>query len=191
MTVHVLTTDTLRAEELGGYVAADWSGTPGLSGAWSVAFGPVTQVLFLQKLAGNWASDGAALPPLPASGVEPQQRDRELVRAFSSHQRPESHVRVLELRTYDVRAGQAELFIELMTAALPLRQRYSPNYGAWASLTGRLGRVRHLWGYASLAERDEVRFRLKEDAEWGRYTATILPMLEVLKSTILHPLAHA
>jgi hypothetical protein len=191
MTVHVITTDTLRAEDLGRYVATDWTDTSGLCGAWSVAFGPVTQVLFLQELLGDAQPAGSPLPPLPVGDVQPQRRDRDIVRAFSPHRPAPEHIKVLELRTYDARPGQEDRFIELMTGALPLRQSYSPNYGAWTSLTGRLGRVRHLWGYRSLVERDEVRGRLKEDGDWGRYTATILPMLEVLNSTILHPLPRA
>lgn len=95
---------------------------------------------------------------------------------------------MLELRTYDVRAGQGDHFLELMLAALPVRQLHSTNFGVWSSLSGRAERVLHLWGDANLDERAAVRARLKDDHEWNDYTATILPMLEDLQSTILTPL---
>ncbi|MHA3791104.1 NIPSNAP family protein [Sphingomonas sp. YL-JM2C] len=184
MTIHILTTDLVKAEELGAYIGQDWSGAPNIRAGWSVAFGPVTRIMFLQ------GQD--ALEPPPPPMVPPafslERRERQWLRARSPHRPTPADITVLELRTYSVRTGLGDRFLDLMLGALPLRQRYSPNFGVWSSLSGRLEQVLHLWGYRSLDERAAVRARLKEDREWDDYTATILPMLEELQSVILTPL---
>jgi hypothetical protein len=181
--LRLLTRDTVPAHRLGDYLAHDWRATPAVRAAWSVAFGPVTQVLFLQDFAGE-------LPALPEGpdGVPLEQRERELLLEMSPLVTPPAGIRVFELRSYDVRIGHGARFLELMLAALPIRTRHSPNFGVWTSATGRLERVMHLWGYRDLDERNAVRAALKDDAAWGEYTATILPMLAVLNSHILTPL---
>jgi hypothetical protein len=181
MTICVLTRDTVPAEHLGDYVAQDWRATEHLRAGWSVAFGPVTEVVFLQAV-----GEGGAPPRLPAvpAGVALERRERQWLREVSPHRMP-ADLTTFELRTYDARTGQGEHFVELMLAALPIRQRYSPNCGVWTSLSGRQEQVLHMWGYRDLDERNRVRAALREDAEWSDYTATILPMLQVLNSTIL------
>ncbi|CAN5204357.1 hypothetical protein BH10PSE3_BH10PSE3_01640 [soil metagenome] len=185
MTTRILTVDTVRAEDLDRYVRQDWTATPGLVGGWSVAFGPVTQVLFLQSAG---AGDGGQGPASAAAGFALERRERHWLQEMSPFGPGGDGISVFELRTYDVRVGQGEEFLKLMLAALPIRQRHSANFGVWRSLSGRLEQVRHLWGYRDLAQRTAVRGQLKDDVVWGDYTRTILPMLETLQSTILTPL---
>lgn len=182
--IHVLTRDTARAEDLGAYLAHDWRGAERLRAAWSVAFGPVTEVLFLQEASGGVPP---VIPLVPEQFVL-ERRERQWLRAESPHRAATDGIALFELRRYDVRVGQGVEFLDLMLGALPIRQRYSSNFGIWSSLSGRHEQVLHLWGYRNLAERDIVRAQLKRDAEWGVYTARILPMLEKLTSTILTPL---
>lgn len=184
MTIHILTSDLVRAEQLGAYIGQDWSGAPNIRAGWSVAFGPVTRVMFLQE---QDALEPPA-PPVVPSAFTIERRERQWLRACSPHRPPSADIGVIELRTYSARAGQGGCFLDLMLGMLPVRQRYSPNVGVWSSLSGRSEQVLHMWGYRSLDERTAVRARLKEDREWGAYTATILPMLEDLQSVILTPL---
>lgn len=184
MTIHILTSDVVKAHQLGGYLQQDWSGTDAIRAGWSVAFGPVTRVLFLQEQ--------QALEPPPPPAVPPafqlEYRQRQWLREVSPHRPTPPEIAVLELRTYDVRPGLGGAFLDRMLAALPIRQRYSANFGVWSSLSGRDEQVLHLWGYRDLAERAAVRAQLKDDREWNDYTAAILPLLEELQSTILAPL---
>jgi hypothetical protein len=183
--VQLLTADTVRAEQLGAYVGQDWRGTPGLRGGWSVGFGPVTNVLFLQAL----GEDGEP-PPLPAcaGSMVPELRKRQWLREVKPYSQGADGVSIYELRTYDARAGLGSDLLKLMLGALPIREKYSANYGIWGSLSGRHEQILHLWGYRNLEERDQVRCRLKADPGWQDYITTILPMLETLQSIILNPL---
>src|SRR3546814_10853738 len=140
--------------------------------------------MFLQE-----ARDGIppALPPAPARFAL-ERRESQWLQEVSPHRPAADDVTVFELRRYDVRTAQGDRFLKLMLGALPIRQKYSPNFGVWMSVSGRREQVLHLWGYRDLDERNAVRAQLKGDAEWGAYTATILPMLQTLSSNILTPL---
>ncbi len=185
--IQVLTADTVRAEQLGAYVARDWGDTPGLRAGWSVGFGPVTRVLFLQAL----GEDGEPPPmPVPAQGFGPELRERQWLREVRPHVPGADGVSVFELRTYDVRSGLGACFLRLMLGALPIRETYSKNCGIWESLSGRHEQILHIWGYRHLDERNQVRAKLKADPAWQTYTDTILPMLQTLQSFILNPLPH-
>jgi hypothetical protein len=180
MNTRVLTSDTVPAEKLGAYVGHDWRATAGLRAGWSVAFGPVTQVLFLQ--------DAETPLPVPPPGIQLEARKRQFLREVSPHRPTGDGITIFDLRCYDPRVGAGAAFLELMLATLPVRERYSRNFGVWQALSGRDEQVLHLWGYRDLSERDLVRAHLKSDAEWQTYISTILPMLQFLNSTILVPL---
>jgi hypothetical protein len=185
MNIQVLTSDTVRAEQFADYIGLDWRAVAGLRAGWSVGFGPVTRVLFLQDLAA-----GGAPPSLPTAqgSFTLEARERQWLREVRPHRSPTDGITHFELRTYDARVGAGAHFLELMLAAMPIRERYSPNCGVWESLSGRHEQVLHMWGYRGLAERDRVRADLKADPEWQAYITTILPMLQMLNSTILLPL---
>lgn len=184
MTIHILTSDLVPAEQLGAYIGHDWSGAPNIRAGWSVAFGPVTRVLFLQE---QDALEPPAAPTVPPP-LSIARRERQWLRARSPLHPSPADFGVIELRTYSARTGQGDSFLDLMLGMLPVRQLHSPNVGVWSSLSGQSEQILHMWGYRSLDERTAVRAQLKEDREWGDYTATILPMLEELQSVILTPL---
>jgi hypothetical protein len=145
-------------------------------------FGPVTQLIFLQSVEPSGTPD----VPTPFDSEVLSARKREWV--LEVHPYRAVQAKLLELRSYQVRAGEGRRFLDLMLKALPIRERYSLNHGIWEAASGRCERVFHMWGYSSLAEREEVRAQLKQDAEWNKYVATILPMLGSLSSNILQPL---
>ena len=183
MSVELLTRYTVRADRF-----ADLLKAPGIDkviASWSVMFGPVTQLLFLQAIPPGGEPPETPLPDNPAT-IERQER--QFLCQVRPYRHPDPAIRLFELRRYQTRVGEAERFVSLMIGALPIREGHSPNCGIWTSLSGPHGEVLHLWGYRDLAQRDEVRAALRKDDEWGRYTGRILPLLQTLESTILQPL---
>ena len=72
-----------------------------------------------------------------------------------------------ELRIYDLRPGAVPVYADLFRfRGLPHVTRHLPMAGYWATDSGALNRVYHLWVYADLAERDACRAGLAADAEW-------------------------
>lgn len=183
MSVELLTRYTIRANQFAAVLKAPVAADRIAS--WSVMFGPVTQLLFLQAIPPGGEPPEAPLPDDPAI-VERQER--QFLRQVRPYQHPDPAIRLFELRRYQTRVGEAERFVSQMIGALPIREGHSLNCGVWTSLSGPHGEVLHLWGYRDLAHRDEVRAALRKDEEWGRYIGRILPLLQTLESTILQPL---
>lgn len=73
----------------------------------------------------------------------------------------------LELRTYDLAAGKAPVYLEFFrTFGVGLVTRHLPMMGYWLVESGRLNRIEHLWAYESFEERDSCRASLGKDTEW-------------------------
>ncbi len=189
MNHYVITTDLVRphhAEACFGAFCKDFGGADSRTEAvWLTKFGIPNQVMLLQGM-----TESGALPPAPMipAGVELMGRSRDIVSAI----RPFPHRSdraMCELRIYDIAEDQGEAFLERKCAILPVRERYSPNFGVFVSVTGRSFRVMHLWGYASVEERDAVRGKLKGDPLWQAYIAEILPMLVGMQSTLITPVS--
>ena len=72
-----------------------------------------------------------------------------------------------ELRIYDLRPGAVPAYADLFRfRGLPHVTRHLPLVGYWATDSGALNRLYHLWVYADLAERDACRAGLAADADW-------------------------
>lgn len=188
----ILSIDTMLAADNDKYIAAcrklSEDQLPGLRAVWVSRFGALNQIFVLQSVDGVEASAlRHAQPPLPADHVL-QGRDRVVLEDLRPFTAPPPRLLVQELRAYDVNIGLGDCYANLMLVALETRMRYSPNFGVWRTVTGRVDRIYHLWGYLSLEERDDVRARLKDEPVWQAFVATILPMLQSMQSTLLSPL---
>ena len=72
-----------------------------------------------------------------------------------------------ELRIYDLRPGAVPAYADLFRVrGLPHVTRHLPMVGYWATDSGALNRLYHLWVYDSLAERDTCRAGLAADPDW-------------------------
>ena len=72
-----------------------------------------------------------------------------------------------ELRIYDLAPGAVPAYAALFRVrGLPHVTRHLPMVGYWATDSGALNRLYHLWVYDSLAERDACRAGLAADADW-------------------------
>lgn len=73
---------------------------------------------------------------------------------------------ILEMRIYSLRPGRAQAALDKIGRALPGRIRLSPLAAMWYTDIGVLDRIYHLWPFADLAERTEVRARFAELSDW-------------------------
>jgi hypothetical protein len=78
---------------------------------------------------------------------------------------------IVEHRTYTIKALRTVDFLKLYEqAALPLQLKYLGHLiGFYVSEIGPLNEVVHLWGFASLAERERRRALMEADPGWAVY----------------------
>ena len=93
---------------------------------------------------------------------------------------------IVEHRTYTIKALRTGDFLKLYErAALPLQLKYLGHLiGFYVSEIGPLNEVVHLWGFASLAERERRRALMEADPGWAVYRQALLELdVVVEKST--------
>lgn len=78
---------------------------------------------------------------------------------------------IFDLRTYTMVPGRLRAFLALYeTEGLPVQRRHQPNLiGYFVTEIGTLNQVVHLWGYESMADREQRRAALEADPEWIAY----------------------
>ena len=164
--LYELRTYTLKAGTLGDVVKAastvsrDIRGDNfgKLEGYWFTEIGPLNQVLHMwsykdyaertklrAELAKNprWGSE--YLPLIRPNLV---RQDIRLLNAIKPPVAPASSGNVYELRNYRAKpAGAAKQWLDLFTAALPAREKYSKIVGLWQTEAGQPNEVCHIWAY--------------------------------------------
>lgn len=73
---------------------------------------------------------------------------------------------IYEFRTYCMVPGGLRGFEQRFGEALPARDKYSPLFAFWHSVTGRLHEATHVWPYEDLNARMERRQTAMEDPLW-------------------------
>lgn len=75
---------------------------------------------------------------------------------------------IVDHRTYTVPHGKmGEYLARYEKCGLELQRRYLGHHiGCFVTEIGPLNQVIHLWGYASLADREARRERLEQDPQW-------------------------
>jgi len=103
---------------------------------------------------------------------------------------------IVEHRTYTLKALHTGDFLKLYErAALPLQLKYLGYLiGFYVSEIGPLNEVVHLWGFASLAERERRRALMEADPGWAVYRQALLELdvvveqsTKMLRSTSFSP----
>lgn len=103
---------------------------------------------------------------------------------------------IVEMRTYTVKPLRTNDFLQLYErAALPLQKKYLGNLiGFFVSEIGALNQVVHLWGFDSLAEREQLRYQMEQDPGWDLYRNALRDLdviqqqeTKILKSTAFSP----
>lgn len=105
---------------------------------------------------------------------------------------------IVEHRTYTIKALRTGDFLKLYErAALPLQLKYLGHLiGFYVSEIGPLNEVVHLWGFASLAERERRRALMEADPGWAVYRQALQELdvvveqsTKMLRSTSFSPTA--
>jgi len=73
---------------------------------------------------------------------------------------------ILEMRTYVVKPGMSQNFVERFAEGLSARLRFSKLLGLWLSEVGGLNRVVHVWPYDSFEERERIAGEARKTGKW-------------------------
>jgi NIPSNAP protein len=208
--IYELRTYTVRPGTLGDMVkaastvSADIRGSNfgKLEGYWSTEIGPLNQVLHLwsysdlnerarlrAELAKNarWTSE--YIPLIRPLIVRQEVR---LMNAIRPPVAPASTGNIYELRNYRAKpVGAVRQWLDLFTAALPAREKYSKIVGLWHTETGQPNEVCHIWAYPSLNARAESRANALKDPEWIAFLGKSPQLLDEMHSTIMLPAPHS
>lgn len=95
---------------------------------------------------------------------------------------------IVEKRTYTFHPGKLAEFLTLYEKeAFEVHTSYLPLIGYFTTDIGMLNQAVSLWGYASMAERDEKRARLYADPRWIAFAPKATPLIQKMETEILLP----
>jgi len=95
---------------------------------------------------------------------------------------------IIEKRTYTLLPGMMPAFLALYEAeGLALHTKYLPMLGYFTSDIGTLNQVITMWGYDSMAQREELRAQLYADPAWIAFGPKTTPFIQKMESAILKP----
>ena len=173
-----------------------------LEGYWLTEIGPLNQVMHLWSYSdlnerarlraelgknGRWNSEYVPL-------IRPNllRQDIRLLNAVKPPVAPANTPNVYELRNYRAKpGGAAKQWLELFTAALEHREKYSKIVGLWQTEAGQPNEVCHIWAYADLNQRAAARGAAVKDPGWQAFLSKSAPLLEEMHSTIMLPAPHS
>src|SRR5687768_13401837 len=173
-----------------------------LEGYWSTEIGPLNQVMHMwsysdlndrtrlrAELAKNarWNSDYVPL----IRGLIVRQ-DIRLLNAIRPPVAPASPGNIYEFRHYRAKPGGAvRQWLDIYTAVLPQREKYSKIVGLWQTEAGQPNEICHIWAYPDLNARATVRGTALKDPAWQEFIAKSSPLIEEQFATIMLPAPHS
>ncbi len=173
-----------------------------LEGYWSTEIGPLNQVMHLwsysdfnertrlrAELAKNprWGSEY-----LPLIRPLLMRQDIRLLNALIAPVAPATTGNVYELRNYRAKPGGAvRQWLEIFTAALKHREKYSKIVGLWQTEAGQPNEVCYIWAYPDLNARAKARGDAANDPGWKEFLGKSGSFLDEMHSTIMLPAPHS
>ncbi len=95
---------------------------------------------------------------------------------------------IVEKRTYTFHPGKLHEFLALYEKeAFAVHTQYLPLIGYFTTDVGTLNQVVSLWGYESMADRDEKRALLYADPAWIAFAPKVTPFIQKMETEILRP----
>jgi hypothetical protein len=173
-----------------------------LEGYWSTEIGPLNQVMHLwsynsydertrlrAELGKNprWGADY-----LPLIRPLLMRQDIRLLNALIAPVAPATTGNIYELRNYRAKPGGAvRQWLEIFTAALKHREKYSKIVGLWQTEAGQPNEVCHMWAYPDLNARAKARGDALNDPGWKEFIGKSGSFLDEMHSTIMLPAPHS
>lgn len=98
---------------------------------------------------------------------------------------------IIEQRDYHVYTGKLKELVDLYESeGIDIQREVLGNLIGWFTTDiGDLSTVVSIWGYESMAEREERRKRLQGDPRWAPFVAKIQPLIHTQRNRILIPTA--
>lgn len=173
-----------------------------LEGYWFTEIGPLNQVMHMwsyasfderARLRGELAKNprwtGEYIPLIRPLIV---RQDVRLLNAVRAPVAPATAGNIYEFRNYRTKTlGVVRQWLDVFTAALPAREKYSKMVGLWQTEAGQPNEVCHIWAYPDLNARAEARASAMKDPAWQEFLGKSGPMLEEMHSTIMLPAPHS
>ena len=72
---------------------------------------------------------------------------------------------ILEMRTYVLKPGMTQNFVERFAEGLTARLQFSKLLGLWQSEVGGINRVVHVWSSHNFAEREHIHYNAKKTSK--------------------------
>jgi hypothetical protein len=94
---------------------------------------------------------------------------------------------IYEIRTYTLRPGNVAEYEKRYAVAMEVRARYSQLYGVWHTEIGPLYQMVHIWAYASLQERADIRATAAKDPS-GKWPPNTNDLVVSQETDILMPI---
>jgi hypothetical protein len=173
-----------------------------LEGYWSTEIGPLNQVMHLWSYSsydertrlrtelGKNPRWGAEYLPLIRGLL--MRQDIRLLNALIAPVAPATTGNIYELRNYRAKPGGAvRQWLEIFTAALKHREKYSKIVGLWQTEAGQPNEVCHLWAYSDLNARAKARGDAANDPGWKEFIGKSGSFLDEMHSTIMLPAPHS
>jgi NIPSNAP protein len=171
-----------------------------LEGGWTTEFGTLNQYVHLwsypdlnererlrQALARNPAWTKEYVPQIRPLMLAQENKILAAVDGVPLTRPVGGGKHVYELRTYRLAPGKVPEWVRHFKTGLPVREKYSKIVGLWTTEAGPLNQVVHLWAYADLTQRAEVRAKAAQDPEWQAFLKQGMPLLAHMESIVLLP----
>ena len=145
-----------------------------LAAFWHTEIGPLNQIVHVwpyrdleerTRIRAESVKDGT-WPPKTAEFIVRMRSDIMLPFPVSPELKPGKSGPFYEMRTYTYPTGELPKIMRTWERALPERLKFSPLCAIWYAELGGLNTMVHIWPYASLEQREEVRKKALASGSW-------------------------
>lgn len=145
-----------------------------LAAFWHTEIGPLNQIVHVwpykdieerNKIRAAAVKD-KAWPPNTGEFIVRMQSDIMIPFNFSPEIKPGKMGPIFEMRTYTYLPGELSVIQKSWESALPVRLQFGPVCAVWYSEIGALNKFIHIWPYASLEQREDIRKKAHATGLW-------------------------
>jgi hypothetical protein len=145
-----------------------------LAAFWHTEIGPLNQIVHVwpyqdleerEKIRAAAAKE-SGWPPKIGEFIVTQRSDIMIPFAISPEIKPGKMGPYFEMRTYTYATGELSVIMKNWENAIKVRLQFGPVCAIWYAELGGLNKFVHVWPYASLDERNEIRKKAQATGMW-------------------------